>query len=996
MELVRAQARGLLEAASTSSSTEEKKEKISQLVEIATFRADSALVEEIVTSVCDNVSDRTKAVRRSVLDFVEAVCLSDKATELCATKGLEAAAFLAAGEGSSALAVKALRCSSRMLGLGRFARRKQPSGDGEIDCLDSISRERLVGALKEEGDEKFGAAAAECCLAVLLRDADFDSRGFSSSGGEKTSKKPKVSEKTKNVATAMASAIAELSGERRARALDAAAAALTTAFGLVHKVLVAAVIAALESDADTAAVRCAVSALHSAETARRHQTSQGVLAAASARLEAALRRAGCNDATDEALEAARNGQPLGSVNKKRIFSALSESNEAREKAAAIGNASPESVVFALAREDRLAMILEALDEEEMPPLPSMLEEDASSTEMLTLEKFLKAVDSAVTAALEPTPDRKRRARDPRRRRERPKQQLVQIVDDAEDDTAMADAKEPAVEEDARLLEDTLDEDEEVSAEQAGTLTSDSIVLGLELSEKQEQFMRKIALERLAEARLNEPSLRDARDALLARLARHELEQKSLDPNGLRQLWDDVNFDDATAASREDAVATKTADEWKAINAARCDAALKVLFESYATRDLHTYDALIVAIIPSLIHSLAKGGVNERTLFTETLCAVPRLTEGAVKVLVDSSCLEHDEDEEGEASSKKKVSLGLSALQFIALGRPQSRRICCRAVLELTRRPDVSAFVRYQAVRVAANLLFPVVAVQPYIRNFAVLNATTKLTRSEAPPEEKVEEEQEQQLTVDDAARELALLLAVSIKDLQLVRTLYDVVADAKDDTVRQALEAEFTRLNIATLFAANHGCQQVLSILAAKEKRTPAYDALVVRLVELFGDIPLARRGKGLWAGVEKLVEACRDDDDAAVKFFAPALNDANAEQFQSALPRLLKALDDEQVAKALKGAAAAADANNNNNKVAKDNVLDAAQVLVALHRVQGGVSLKRVTKVLSVCLAARETFGAVTLRDVSDTLLPSVIINPRRLSIGCSPFHRATTRKTM
>ncbi|KAJ8611262.1 hypothetical protein CTAYLR_004167 [Chrysophaeum taylorii] len=993
-DVVRQQTRALLESAATSVGKEEKIRKIAQLVEIARFRADAALVEEIVASVCEHVTDKSGSVRRSVLDFVDAVCATDKASVACGAKALEVASYLAAagvGDGAVGVSVKALRVAARALGVPRFRRRE------EEDVLDAVSRERLVGSLGMSPSVKYVAAAAEAVLAVVLRDADYDYRSAAS-------KKARAGASTKEALGALATAAGSLGGEKRGCVLDAVAVALAKYFVLVHRELVSAAISALEADGDAAAVRCCASALHSAETARQ-KTPQGVITGAATRLEVALQRAGHHDLAERALEAARSGEGL-KLQPKRSREEDEEEEEddlveePPEKKAKTPPAdvvavvepeeqNPPNFLFALAPEHRLAIALEILEARALPAPPEPLGR-ASGATIRTLEQLRVAVDAAVAAfaapaaSKAPPPDvnKPRRAKDPRVRRERPSTPpSVVVVDDDrqldDDEKQVAAVTVPVVEEEEAFQEEEEEEEDEeeaaaaedggvasVSAAEAGEVTRGEVEPKA-LSAAQEQYMRRATLERLATTKIAEPALRGTRNAVLARLARYEL--RRVDADSLKNLLDSLTYDAGDEKK-------KTAEEWKEVNAARCEAALSVLYEAYAQNDDELYDALFAAIIPSLVDALSRGNANERTLFSEALVAAPRFPQKAVGVLVDATCLAADDD---DALVRKKILLGLSALRDVALARPRCRASCANAALDLTRRPAASQEVRDKAVRLASNVLFPVVAIQPYVRDFAMKNARDRLSDARA---------------IDDARRELALLVALCVKDLSLLPSLVDVVVlfsrDDDDHPVRQALDAELVRL--APALATAHGCEAVLAALAAparndvvvkQEQRddssspppplvvvvredagenghgassSSSRDAIVARLVQVLGDLPASRRGKGLWAGVEALFKARPGAD--GVKFVAPALNDATAAQFLEVLPHLLVHLDDEQVAKAFRRAAAETDN------------LDAPQVLVALHRVEG-VPVKRVTEVLSVCLAARDVFGAVTIRDALERL---------------------------
>lgn len=996
MEAVRSQARALLEGAARNLAKDEKIRKIAQLVEIAKFRADTPLLEEIVSSVSELVSDRSKAVRRSVVDFVgEVVCESVRATESCAANGVDACAFLAAssvGDGSAGLAAAALKCAARIL--GRFGR-----GSSSQDWLDGVSRKRLVESLKVTSDSaKYYSAGAECVLAVLLRDAEADV-----ATARREAKKARASAATKEAASAIATAVTSQDApERRAAALEACAAALSSHFLLIHRELVSAVIAALEADADDAAVWCAVSALHSAESARRQHSSQGVLAAASVRLEAALERAGRHELADQALAAARNGEKLAAHGRKRMRDddEIEPVGSPPKKQLTESSVAP-SAAFVLAPEHRLSVLLETIFQKPLPP-EEKEESSGRARSIRSVEALKVAIETAIKAFAsdEPAlaiaelqdeiaeePAAKRRARDPRIRRERTAATPV-VVDDEETHTLTVE--EVVV---SHAVE-AVDEDDSVvlTAAEAGELGPGERILSLELSTQQERYMRRLALERVAEMPHAENGGREARDAIVARLARYEL--IPTEPETTKRLLEALSYENA-ASSNHEVKQKRSAEEWKALNAARAEAALKLLYEAYADRDLVAYDALMVALLPALVDALAKGGPNERAIFAEAVCAAPLLTHAAVEALVQSSCLNMDdsndvEDEQQQQQrddvlSKKKVSLGLTALRDLALGRPKSRAICCAAALDLTRRADAKPYVRDKAVRLATNVLFPVVAVQPYVRRFAHTNATARLD--------------DESLTADDARRELALLVALCVKDLHLVPHLLSLVAriarsDA-DHPVRKALDAELPRL--APALALAHGCEPVLLALAADSASVDydSYEDLLAALVELFADLPPTRRGKGLWAGVQALARSGRT---RRLDLLASAVNDATASQFLQVLPDLLApgALDDEKVVKAFKRAASSAPVNSNTAAPDEQN-LDAPQVLIALHQVEG-VPRKRVTDALSLCFANRDTFGAVALRDVCR--LHSCAIALTLFNVGARPhahssaFDRTARRK--
>ena len=59
MDVIRKQTHDLMESAALSTVKEDKMRKISSLIELALFRADAELLDEIVTSVSQFVSDRT-------------------------------------------------------------------------------------------------------------------------------------------------------------------------------------------------------------------------------------------------------------------------------------------------------------------------------------------------------------------------------------------------------------------------------------------------------------------------------------------------------------------------------------------------------------------------------------------------------------------------------------------------------------------------------------------------------------------------------------------------------------------------------------------------------------------------------------------------------------------------------------------------------------------------------------------------------------------------
>ena len=98
----------------------------------------------------------------------------------------------------------------------------------------------------------------------------------------------------------------------------------------------------------------------------------------------------------------------------------------------------------------------------------------------------------------------------------------------------------------------------------------------------------------------------------------------------------------------------------------------------------------------------------------------------------------------------------------------------------------------------------------------------------------------------------------------------------------------------------------------------------------------------------------------------AQALGAATASQFKATLPALLLHLDDAALAAAFRKAVAAHASVASKTTAA----LSSADLLVALHRVdEGAVSVKRVTEALNVCLACRDVFGALALRDALDRM---------------------------
>lgn len=998
METIRQQARSLVESAATSVSRDEKMRKIAQLVEIATFRADAALFEEIVTKVCEHVSDRSKAVRRSVLDFVDQVCRSDKCGRDSATKALEVAAFLAAtgvSEGSVGLSTRALRVAARVMGYGRFGRLRK--GDLDDDCLADASREQLLGCFKAESESlRYWGAAAECGLALLVRDAEADARL-----GEK---KPKASAKTKAVASALGAGVVDtLNSEPRAKLLDAMGAALSRYFVFVHRELVSAAISALDATADAAAVRTAVTALHAAETLRL-KTKQGVVTAAAARLEAALRRAKQDSATDDALRTARAGEPLTRVKRPRQEEEEDDEDEDEDddapaaKKPKTDDADDGAVVvpevptadiapspyFALAPEDRLALVVEILEKRPLVAAP----DDTTRLHgtITTLDELRTAVNAAI-AAFAPddqvkedpavvkgeqlSAEPKARAKDPRTRRERPRAPLV-VVEDVDDAAALPN-EAALLDGDAEMTSAAdvppVDEGPLLTAEEAGSLLRP-------LSERQEQYMRRGGLERVAAVQVDEPGLRRVRDAVVARLGRREIADSVVDADAMRSLFEGLSYEPVPrAVLPDDQRKKRTADEWKAMNAARCDAALTLLFEAFVRGDAEHYEALAAELVQALVVALARGSANERQLFAETLCCLPRLPERAVAALVKATCMapvNYDGSEaEGDdpALAAKKVLLGLSALRDVAIARPAAREMCATAALDLTRQPDARPDVRDKAIRLASNMLFPVVALQPYVRDFATNNGRLRLA--------------EDDLDVDAVRRELALFVALCIKDLPLLHALVDVVVGRAptdpDHPARQALDAELPRL--APALASVHGCDNVLQALAANQEDCPARDAIVLRLVELFADLPAPHRGKGLWAGATAYAAS---RPNGAVNIVAAALADANATQFQQVLPDLLLRLEDDKLVRAFKRAANATPADTS-----AAPKLDAAQVLVALHHVPvksdkqvDGVPMKSVIAALGTCMGSRDVFGAAALKDV-------------RLRLARSHFFQALDRMT-
>ncbi|KAJ1459707.1 Symplekin tight junction protein C terminal-domain-containing protein [Pelagophyceae sp. CCMP2097] len=307
MEAIRRQTVALMESAALSASKDEKLRAISSLVELALFRADAPLVEDIVASVSQFVSDRAAPVRKCALDFLEKVAASDKGGADLALRAVHTASFLVADDVDS-VALKAFKVATRLVGRGMcFA----AGGD---DC---DTRLRLAAPLLEGGRADLGQPAVECALAVLLRDAANDTAAGLKKG----------SASTKGGAARLAAATKQ--PRVSAAALDATGSALKACFDVVHRELVAAVISALDgtltSDgkSDDGAVRAAAAragtvALHAAEKARQAAqgagvTGGGAVAAAAAKIEAALRRAGQGAAADEALRAARAGEVLGAA-----------------------------------------------------------------------------------------------------------------------------------------------------------------------------------------------------------------------------------------------------------------------------------------------------------------------------------------------------------------------------------------------------------------------------------------------------------------------------------------------------------------------------------------------------------------------------------------------------------------------------------------------------------------------------------------------------------
>ena len=177
-----------------------------------------------------------------------------------------------------------------------------------------------------------------------------------------------------------------------------------------------------------------------------------------------------------------------------------------------------------------------------------------------------------------------------------------------------------------------------------------------------------------------------------------------------------------------------------------------------------------------------------------------------------------------------------------------------------------------------------------------------------------------------------------------------------------------------------HGPEATLAAAAAAldglddDKRRDATEALLLGLLAaLAGTSGKAR--PGLWDGATKLraaVQAARGsaaETDDTVKFLVPALSSASATQFFQVLPALLLHLDDAALGAAFQRAVAAAAAATNKTTGAGAQ-LSAADLVVGLHAVdEKVVPVKRVTEALNVCLASRDIFGALCLRDALDKM---------------------------
>ena len=891
MDAVYRQARGLLESAALASGKEEKVSKIALLVELCVHRADAALVDELVTGVSNFTTDRSSSVRRAVLDFLERVVVgSEHGGDACASRAVETAAYLACDE-HEGTATRALGVAAVILGAPKF---------GAFELAD-VSRERLVAAVDGDARKRqsgaapgaaYLSAAAETLLALVLRDCRHE-----------TGTRPSAA--TKRGTAALAAAAKSGASQQL---LDCCAVALAAAFGLVHKELVAAVIAALEA-APEAAAATAVAALHAAETARR-AGGAGAVAAAANKLEAALRRGGKGEAADEALDCARGGRPL-------------------------------------------------------PPRPPP-------------EKRGRDEPADPRAA-------KRRKRDPRARRERSEAAVPRRAEDLEedrDDAAPDDDDDDDDDDPSMPPPPPKSADAPLTAAAAGSVRSQppSAPGGRPtlkssanaLSDAHARAMRAAAAARCVAAPpelVARERLYATRDAVVSRLARFEVDRGDVEGGP-----------GAVAATLARAVADKKGRR------DGVELALRVLFEAYARERAllngdscaaddprrRAYDGALLTLLAALRDGLES---SERALFTDVVLGAPRLPGAAVDFLV-RCCDAADAPAAG-------VALGLTALRDLAFHRPSVRGACLARCLDLTRRADVAAEVREKAVRLASNQLWA----RPSLRDAVVAHATASVAGAAKPTGQKAEGDDERATALEGVRRELALGVALCVKDVSLVPVLLRnaaATAGRADDSVlvQEAVALELPRL--APALATLHGPEPTLATAAQALKseagdavdadRSKATEALLLSLLEALAG-PGTKRTPGLWDGAAKLREAVQasrgssSDADDTVRFLVPALGSASAAQFFDALPALLLHLDDAALAAAFRRAVAATLSATNKVSGAAAT-LGAAELVVGLHGVDDKVvPVKRVTEALNVCLAARDVFGALCLRDALDKM---------------------------
>jgi len=515
---------------------------------------------------------------------------------------------------------------------------------------------------------------------------------------------------------------------------------------------------------------------------------------------------------------------------------------------------------------------------------------------------------------------------------------------------------------------------QVHATQAGNYDKESGVIAFALSESDSESIREALCAKLAALEPTVDLERDVRDLVLARLERYEL--------AIEMEEDEIHKNEAHFVASRFKASSKSA--------------LAVLYECYAANRPELYDALLEGLLEAM---LADDELSvDKNEFAETMCLAPRVSDAAIDLLVSLTCVREPSTEMNENALRtfkaRRVGLGLLALREMALQRPASREILCTALLQLTRRPDVDQQVRDKATRLACNQLFPVVALQNYVLQFARDNArNTALLCDRANTEEDT-----MMMSIDDARRELGLIVPLCVKHLDLLPELVELVASFESDEhpMRQALDAEVPRLTPA--LAAAHGAEVTIKsllgpVVAATDNAT-AVDAIVAKILLVLAERGSSVRGPGLWTGATALYEALLGlNAKRAAYLISFALDDADTSGFRHVLPTLLSQIDDDAIlSAALKRAAASAPFDQH-----AESSLNGSGVIEALHALEpdNPVPMKRITDALTVCLKAKDTFGALTLREAIDRMtdtnkpsktLPALLLRATILALKMYP----------